>query len=109
SPSYSSAGASGCFSVADGTLLPTTIGNTGIAGLNTFLIGSGVPPLDVGAANSLDGGAGNDSMFGAGGNDTLLGGADNDTLVGGAGDDSLDGNGGANSLVYSYDPAGVVV
>jgi Ca2+-binding RTX toxin-like protein len=40
------------------------------------------------AANSVDGGAGNDAIVGGAGNDALNGGADNDTLTGGLGNDT---------------------
>ena len=47
-----------------------------------------------GAANELDGGAGNDTLSGLGGADGLTGGRGNDTLDGGAGIDALAGGGG---------------
>ena len=56
------------------------------------------------AANRLDGGDGNDTLFGGDGNDTLLGGDGDDTLKGGNGlnlpdgDDLLDGGSGADAL-----------
>src|SRR6185369_1275524 len=51
-------------------------------------------------ANSLVGGAGNDTLDGGAGNDTLTGNAGNDTLTGGVGDDSLDGGEG-NDLLFA--------
>ncbi|GIL40243.1 DUF4214 domain-containing protein [Roseiterribacter gracilis] len=41
-----------------------------------------------GAADSVDGGAGNDTLFGLDGNDTLTGGAGNDFIAGGTGYDT---------------------
>ena len=40
------------------------------------------------AANSVDGGLGNDTIVGGAGNDALNGGADNDTMTGGLGNDT---------------------
>lgn len=61
------------------------------------------------AANTIDGGAGNDNLSGYGGNDTLIGGEGNDGLNGGEGDDTLFGgkgddylNGGAGSDTYFF-------
>ncbi|RVU16135.1 beta strand repeat-containing protein [Methylobacterium oryzihabitans] len=52
-------------------------------------------------AESLGGGANDDTLKGAGGNDTLYGYAGNDWIDGGAGDDTLKGGGGADTLVGS--------
>jgi Ca2+-binding RTX toxin-like protein len=52
---------------------------------------------DTAAANSLDGKAGNDTIYARGGNDTLVGGSGNDTLLGGNGSDTY---------VYSRDELG---
>ncbi|MCB6179513.1 Hint domain-containing protein [Rhodobacter sp. Har01] len=49
-----------------------------------------------GGNDSIDGRAGNDSLYGDDGNDTILGGAGNDTLSGGDGNDSLVGGAGAD-------------
>ncbi len=63
-----------------------------------------------GLSSSLDGGAGNDTLWGQGGNDSLLGGAGddvlrgglgNDVLIGGAGNDQLVGGRGADSFVFN--------
>lgn len=55
--------------------------------------------LDGGAGNdSLSGDFGDDSLIGGDGNDTLLGGSGADTASGGIGDDSIDGGTGADSL-----------
>ncbi|RJF94507.1 DUF4394 domain-containing protein [Oleomonas cavernae] len=78
-----------------------------------------------GAANSLTGGTGNDTLEGRSGDDTLaggvgndtaLGGLGNDTLTGGDGDDTLNGGIGADTMkgglgndTYSVDNAGDVV
>ena len=50
------------------------------------------------AADTLNGGAGNDNVYGEGGNDALLGGAGNDYIAGGAGDDRLWGQDGNDGL-----------
>lgn len=59
------------------------------------------------AANSVDGGLGNDdirgnegadTLSGGAGKDQLVGGADNDSLIGGVGDDTLLGGDGADNL-----------
>jgi len=49
---------------------------------------------------TLEGDAGDDSLRGGGGNDTLLGGDGNDSLYGGSGDNSLDGGTGTNTAFY---------
>jgi len=65
---------------------------------------------DVGGADYLDGGAGDDILLGMGGNDTLVGGegADvlagwegNDALFGGAGDDFMAGDFGRDELPFA--------
>jgi Ca2+-binding RTX toxin-like protein len=66
------------------------------------IIGSNFADTLVGdaAANSLDGGIGNDYIYGNDGNDTLNGGAGNDWLFGGTGADII--NGGADLDAASY-------
>ncbi len=63
----------------------------------------------IGVADDIDGGDGNDLIFGQGGDDEIKGGAGDDTIYGGAGDDLihggagsdiLDGDGGSNTFVY---------
>ncbi len=61
---------------------------------NDSLVGNG-------AANLLDGMAGNDTLAGNGGNDTLFGGTGSDILIGGPGNDSLDGGEGADTYGIS--------
>ena len=58
------------------------------------------PAIDpaAGSADSLDGGAGNDTIFGDSGNDTLAGGLGNDSLSGGTGDDQISGGAGADTM-----------
>jgi Ca2+-binding RTX toxin-like protein len=51
----------------------------------------GVSHAGDGAANRLDGTAGNDTLTGNGGDDTLNGSYGNDSLLGGDGNDSIDG------------------
>ena len=75
---------------ADGVMLTAKAGLaeiniTGTASDDT-LIGS------TKAANTMDGG---------GGNDSLTGGSADDVITGGAGNDTLDGKGGTNAAVYS--------
>lgn len=53
------------------------------------------------AADTLDGGTGNDVIRGRGGADQLIGGIGNDTLVGGAGKDTLVGGLGADRFVFA--------
>ena len=55
--------------------------------------------LTLGAAGTLNGGAGNDLLTGSSGADTLMGGAGMDTLEGGGGADRLDGGADADRLV----------
>ena len=55
--------------------------------------------LTLGAAGTLNGGAGNDLLMGSSGADTLMGGAGMDTLEGGGGADRLDGGADADRLV----------
>lgn len=54
------------------------------------------------AADSINGGGGNDLIFGANGRDTLVGGSGNDTLVGGEGADVLDGGLGRDTFRFSF-------
>ncbi len=65
---------------------------------------------DVGEINTLNGGAGDDTLNSSEGNDILNGGADNDTIngnggndtaTGGAGNDTLDGGGGTDTAVFA--------
>jgi trimeric autotransporter adhesin len=52
--------------------------------------------------DSLYGGTGNDSLNGGAGNDSLYGGAGSDILTGGTGDDYLEGGAGADTYVFGY-------
>jgi Ca2+-binding RTX toxin-like protein len=69
-------------------------------GGNDHLFGyqPGMPPIDDGGRDLLDGGAGNDTALGGKGNDTLRGGDNEDRLWGGEGDDFLDGGNHADVL-----------
>jgi hypothetical protein len=58
-----------------------------------------VVSLDDGAADLIDGGAGNDTIFGGGGNDLLLGGIGEDVILGGAGADTMVGGPGADTML----------
>ena len=61
-----------------------------------------------GAGNdTLNGLAGNDTLIGLGGNDTLNGGLNDDTLTGGAGGDTLNGDGGIDTASYVGSDAAV--
>jgi serralysin len=73
---------------------------------------------DNSLANSINGGAGNDTISASGGNDSLFGGTGNDMLnggvgsdylVGGAGNDHLDGGADADMVDYSSAASGVQV
>ena len=58
---------------------------------------------------TIDGGAGNDTIFGSAGNDTLLGGAGDDTLSGGGGIDSLTGGTGNDTFMFGPGSGTIVV
>ena len=91
---------------AEIALIPAVIGSSG----NDVLTGRGTTAAPE--ANSLVGGAGNDSIFGLAGADTLRGGDGDDTIEGGAGPDSLDGGMHMGGDVVSYassSAAGVTV
>ncbi|PWS34544.1 hypothetical protein DFH01_23665 [Falsiroseomonas bella] len=62
----------------------------------------GIEALSTGPqADTVQGGAGNESLFGWLGADTLLGGEGSDTLGGGSGNDSLDGESGIDVASFS--------
>ncbi|WED44575.1 DUF5801 repeats-in-toxin domain-containing protein [Legionella cardiaca] len=61
------------------------------------------------AADTINGGGGDDILIGLGGNDTLNGGDGNDILAGGAGNDKLDGGAGNDTATYIDAAAGVNV
>lgn len=61
------------------------------------------------AANTLNGGAGNDTLIGDASNDTLAGGAGDDVLIGGDGGDTFIGDEGQDQVVYDGSGAGVTV
>ncbi len=80
--------------------LPTTIGNTGHAGMWVYTVPMtggvvGVPPPPIAL-----GGAGNDAITGYETADTLLGNAGNDLLEGAGGADRLDGGTGRDTAAY---------
>lgn len=105
--------------------LPTTLGNTGVAGLWVYEMRGGAVAGLIGGVNwtgtaaaesytgtvwndQLSAGAGNDTIFGGAGNDLILGdaGADrlfaeagSDTVYGGDGGDTLSGGGG-DDVIY---------
>jgi Ca2+-binding RTX toxin-like protein len=71
----------------------------GLAGNDTLTGLAGNDTLNGGVgSDSLDGGTDNDTLIGDTGMDTLLGGAGNDSLDGGADNDKLDGGAGADTL-----------
>src|SRR5262249_26820330 len=72
-----------------------TILSTGNSNINTFGLGTSLPPDRIIVA-----GPGNDTILGAAGDDVLYGGTGNDTLKGGAGDNYLDGGSGTDIAVY---------
>ena len=84
--------------VEDLVLLTGAIAGTGNT-LDNDITGNG-------AANTLDGGLGNDELFGNEGADTLIGGSGNDTLSGGLGSDQMTGGAG-NDTYYFGDASDV--
>jgi len=71
------------------------------AGGVRVLSGDGADRLDASAllfGVTLDGEAGNDSLFGGAGHDSLRGSSDQDSIVGGDGNDSLFGGAGVDAL-----------
>ena len=73
----------------------------GGAGNDSLNGSSGADTLDGGAgSDTLVGASGNDSLFGGAGADILKGGAGNDSLWGGAGDDTLYGGDGSDTFIY---------
>jgi Ca2+-binding RTX toxin-like protein len=87
--------------------LPSTIGNTGQAGLWVYNVPLSGNVGGVGPPQSTQGSSGNDSVSGTAGADTLLGQAGNDLLEGAGGADLLDG--GAGNDLASYAGAGMGV
>jgi len=96
--------------------LPTTLGNTGQAGLWVYEMRGGAVAGVVGGvtwmgspasetytatawADTLDGGDGTDTLFGGGGDDFIFGGATSDKIFGDGGHDTLYGGDGADTLV----------
>jgi len=61
------------------------------------------------AADTIDGGAGDDIIYGSGGADTITGGDGNDILIGGPGADALTGGNGNDTSSYATSPGGVAV
>ena len=59
--------------------------------------------LRLSAPGSLDGGAGNDTLYGSSGNDTLIGGTGNDVMVGGAGNDTYRVDSANDVIVENFD------
>ena len=90
------------------TVALTHNGTTDAAESRNFI---GFVPLtgDDGAADSLDGGNGNDFLAGGSGDDTLRGGNDQDQLDGSAGADLIDGGQGFDFARYDGSLQGVVV
>ena len=81
----------------------------GVQGTDTLEGGAGADSLIGDAADDLlDGGADTDYLFGAAGDDLLLGGAGRDSLNGGWGSDTLDGGAGDDSFTADGDGAGDV-
>lgn len=76
----------------------------GGAGDDTIIGGNLADFLDGGDGNDqIDGGAGDDTLFGDTGDDTVFGGAGNDILIGGSGngDDFYDGGDGIDTIQYT--------
>ena len=71
--------------------LPTTTGNTGVAGLYVFRLGESAAPIEGGAGNDvIEGTRFNDRMYGYAGDDRLFGSAGADKMDGGKGRDTAD-------------------
>lgn len=83
--------------------LPTTLGNTGVAGLYVFQMGDGA------LGDPVEGTAGNDTLAGTDGVDTLLGLGGNDVLFGSAGADVMDGGQGIDRVDFSSAPAAILL
>ncbi|MCZ8081475.1 MAG: hypothetical protein O9305_19865, partial [Rhodobacteraceae bacterium] len=88
--SFTSAKA-GMLTGASGTLMFSEIERLALGGGNDSVIGAE-------GAETVDGGAGDDSLSGGGGNDTFMGSSGNDILQGGDGDDHLGGGSGRDTL-----------
>ena len=88
--------------------LPTTIGNTGQAGLWVYTVPLSGPVGGVPPPPPVVGGAGNDSIIGADWAETLQGNSGNDTLEGGGGADRLDGGLGVDIAAYTSAGEGIV-
>ena len=83
------------------SIIGTTNDDTidGGAGLDTLLGGNGNDTIFGGTeADAINGQAGDDSILGQDGNDTLAGGLGNDVISGGLGQDAINGNEGADTL-----------
>ena len=94
-------------SVADGYLVPDDAFITPFTNEVLGTEGNDVPLVGTGAADLIDGEAGNDVIDGLGGADIILGGEGDDlvfgrggadTILGGDGVDTLNGNGGGDTL-----------
>jgi Ca2+-binding RTX toxin-like protein len=82
---------------------------TATAATQSVQNGAGNDTLDGGSGNDwVSGGDGNDCLMGGLHNDTLIGGNDNDTLIGGAHNDSLVGGPGRDWFVLDPDSLDVV-
>ncbi|MGL4311259.1 MAG: calcium-binding protein [Paracoccaceae bacterium] len=87
----------GNYSLNLGTGVTNVAGETATGFENAYLAAGSDTVVGTGAANLIDLGAGNDSVFGAAGDDTLYGGLGNDTIDGGSGNDSMAGGAGNDS------------
>lgn len=95
------------------TALPTTLGNTGVAGLWVYEFRGGTPNgmtlveglnlQGTAAGERLEGAGLSDLITGYGGSDTLIGGNGDDTILGGLGADTLNGGAGNDHLIGGED------
>ena len=93
----SAAGAGTAQTAIDNVTLTATGSELGAA--DSINGGSGDDIIHGGAGDdTIEGGTGQDLLFGDSGNDKIYGGADADRLFGGAGDDYLEGGAGADHL-----------
>jgi len=87
---------------ASGSTADVSLGTNGLGAAGTVLGGAGNDTLQGSSvSDSMSGGAGNDSLTGGGGNDTIYGDAGNDIITGGSGNDKLYGGDGNDTLVGS--------
>jgi hypothetical protein len=87
---------------ASGSVKDVSLASNGLGAAGTVLGGAGNDTLNGSSlSDNISGGAGNDSLTGSNGNDTINGEAGNDLITGGTGNDRLFGGEGNDTLVAS--------